>query len=124
MNLKNYIKRLPDSDFQFYGIVISLLLIFSAIYFNIKWFDSEIVSYYTNIIIFIATVILIYVSHFRYVKPFRYSITLSLISAFFTGAVTIIYLKYFKQESGVSMPIAFISQGIVSKYIKRLLKIT
>lgn len=79
MNLKNYIKKMPDSDFQFYGTMISLLLIFSAIYFNIKWYDSKIVSYYTKMIIFIAAIILIYVTHFRYVEPFWYSITLSLI---------------------------------------------
>lgn len=122
MNLKNYIKRiqdLQDSDFQFYGTLISLLLIFSVIYFNIRWFDSEIVSYYTNIIIFISIVIIIYVSHFRYVKPLWYSITLSLISAIFTAAVTFMYLKYFKQEAGISVPIAFISQGIISRYIKK-----
>ena len=124
MNLKNYIKLMPDSDFQFYGTIISLLLIFSAIYFNIKWYDSKIVSYYTNIILFIAFIILIYVTHFRYVEPFWYSITLSLISAFFTGVVTIIYLKYFKQGTGASMPIAFISQGIISKNIKKILKIS
>jgi hypothetical protein len=124
MNLKNYIKKMPDSDFEFYGVMISLLLIFSAIYFNVKWFDSEIVSYYTNIILFIAVTILIYVTHFRYVEPFWYGITLSLISAFFTGVVTIIYLKYFKQGTGASMPIVFISQGIISKNIKKLLKIS
>ena len=124
MNLKNYIKKIPDSNFEFYGALISLLLIFSAIYFNIKWFDSEIVSYYTKIILFIAITILIYVTHFRYVETFWYSITLSLISAFFTGVVTIIYLKYFKQGSGVSMPIAFISQSVISKNIKKLLKIS
>lgn len=122
--IKSYIERIPDSNFQFYGALISLLLLFSAIYFNIKWFDSEIVSYYTNIIFFIAIIILIYVTHFRYVEPFWYSIILSLISAFFTGAVTIFYLKYFKEESALSKPIAFISQNIISKYIKKLMKVS
>jgi hypothetical protein len=120
----NYIKRMPDSNFQFYGTLISLLLLFSAIYLNIKWFDSKTVSIYTNIIVFIAIIILIYVIHFRNVEPLWHSITLSLISAFFTGAVTILYLKYFKQYSGVSMPIALISQNIISKYIKKFFNIS
>lgn len=120
----NYIKRMPDSNLQFYGTFISLLLLFSAIYLNIKWFDSKTVSIYTNSIVFIAIIILIYVTHFRNVEPFWHSITLSLISAFFTGAVTILYLKYIKQYSGVSLPIAFISQNIISKYIKKFFNIS
>lgn len=119
-HIKNHIEKIPDSNFQFYGTLISLVLIFFSIYLNIKYFDSEIVYYHTCILIFIGITILIYVTHFRNVEKLSHSIFFSILSATLTGVVTYTYLKYFKEYSGISMPIAFISQDIISKYIKRL----
>lgn len=112
-----------DNSLEFYIIMVSLILLFVIIFFNAKWYDNDILHDISSIIIFIIMGAIVYAAHFIEVKPFRYGIILSGTVTFLTAIIVIIYIKFIKTDTGFSPPIAFVSQAVISKYIKKALKI-
>lgn len=120
---KQRLEKLSDNNLEFYGIMISLLLLFASIFIHFKWFDNEMAYNISLILLFLALVIYIYSSHFRHVKPVGFSIILTLIVTFFIGIIEFVYIKFFKEYTGISLPILLISQNVISNFVKDLFKI-
>jgi len=120
---KQRIEKLSDNNLEFYGIMISLLLLFSSIFIHFNWFDNEIAYNISLILLFLALVIYIYSSHFKHVKPVGCSIILTLIVTFLIGIIEFVYIKFFKEYTGISLPILLISQNVISNFVKDLFKI-
>lgn len=120
--LKNYIKSLPDNDLEFYATIFSLLLIIISSVLLYNWREIKIIYYLSCILFFIVVLILVYVSNFRHVNPFSFSILLSTIVTLITGIIVVVYIK-FKDNTGPSMPIAYVSQHVIANLIKRILKL-
>ncbi len=118
----NYIKALPDNDLEFYVAIISLLLSTTAFLLSYNWPDNQIVSFLTWILYFSSLLIIVYIIHFRHVNPFTFSMLLSVIVTLLTGIILFLYLK-FKDNTGSSIPIVFVSQLIIANLIKHLLKL-
>lgn len=119
----NYIKELSDNDLEFYGALIGLLLSTIAAVLLYNWREIKIIFYLSCILFFFVGLILVYVSHFRHVKPFMFSITLSIIVTLFTGIIVVVYLKLFKKDSSFSMPIAYVSQLVIANLTKNILNL-
>lgn len=119
----NYIKVLSDNNFEFYGTLFSLLLLIVTFILLYNWREIKIIFYLSCILFFFVGLILVYVSHFRHVKPFMFGITLSIIVTLFTGIIVVVYLKFFKKDSGFSMPIAYVSQLVIANLTKHILNL-
>lgn len=119
----DYIKALSDDNFEFYGTIFSLLLTIIACVLLYNWREVKIIYYLSCVLFFLVGLILVYVSHFRHVNSFMYSMLLSTIVTLITGIIVVLYLKFFKDNTGFSMPIAYVSQLVIANLIKHLLKL-
>lgn len=116
-NLKSFFETIPDSNLEFFGAVVAIILTIIASILLYNWRDIKIIYYLSAILFLFIGMILVYTSHFRHVNPFWLSIILSMIVSFVTGIIIVVYIKFFKGDTGFSMPIAFISQNIIANII-------
>lgn len=119
----NYVKALSDNNLELYGAIFSLLISTIAAFLSYNWREIKIIFYLACSLFFLSGLILVYVSHFRQVKPFMFSMFLSIIVTLFTGIILVVYLKFFKNDTGFTMPITFVSQLIIANLIKHILKL-
>lgn len=119
----DYIKGLSDNDLEFYSALVGLLLSTIAAVLLYNWREIKIIYFLSCILLFCVGLIIVYAIHFRHVKPFMFSMLLSTIVTLITGIIVVMYLKFFKDNTGFSMPVAYVSQLVIANLIKHLLKL-
>lgn len=122
--LLDYFERVPDNSILFYGSVVSILLTIVGVRILIHSSDNSILIYFAYFIFFSIVMFLTYIGEFLHVKPLWVGIFLSAIISLITGIVLIVYLKYIKgDDEGITFPIAFFTQLILSELFKKTLKL-